>query len=140
MAVPHDDLLCRFVRPEDWSTREARPRPGAFKQPRLSVWHCNKLHRRGVQLDELRIEHLGGYGQAHHSAGDYVAYARQSSLEVQVAWRPDDEYVAEPWRQWNYAHVQVEATSGPEQFSPLYRRLLATSCRHSVPPDSDSVR
>lgn len=103
MSVPPDDMLCRFVRPADWSTRDSRPKPGAFKQPELSVWNCDKLRERGVQLDELRIEHLGGHGQAHHTAGDYEAYARQSSLAVQVVWRPGDQYVGEPWRQWNYA-------------------------------------
>ena len=128
-------MLCRFVRPADWSTRDSRPKPGAFKQPALSVWHCDRLRERGVQLDELRIEHLGGNGQAHHTAGDYDAYARESSLAVHVMWRPDDQYVGEPWRRWNYAHVQVEATSGPAQFTPLYRGLLATNCRHAVPPE-----
>ena len=54
---------------------------------------------------------------------------------VVVVWRWEDQYVAESWRRWNYAHVQVEATSGPAQFTPEYRALLATNCRHSVPPD-----
>lgn len=27
------------------------------------------------------------------------------------------------------------ATSGPAQFTPEYRALLATNCRHTVPPD-----
>ena len=128
-------MLCRFVRPADWSTRDSRPRPGAFKQPALSVWNIDMLDQRGVAIDELRIEHLGACGQAHHAAGDYVTYARQSGLNVQVVWRSEDEYVAEPWRQWRHAHVQVEATSGPPQFTAPYRGLLATNCRHSVPPD-----
>lgn len=134
MYVPSDGDLCRFVRPADWSTRDSRPRPGAFKQPKLSVWECGILGRRGVSIEELKIEHLRGNGRAHHTPGDYVALARQSSLDVQVVWRPDDEFVAKPWQQWNYAHVQVEATSGPAQFTPEYRGLLATNCRRCVAP------
>lgn len=135
MSVPSEDMLCRFVRPADWSPRDSRPRPGAFKQPALSVWNVDILDQHGEAINELRIEHLSAHGQAHHTAGDYVTFARRTGLNVQVVWRSDDDYVAEPWRRWNYAHVQVEATSGPAQFTPEYRALLATNCRHSVPPD-----
>ena len=135
MFVPSDDNLCRFVRPADWSVRDSRPRPGAFKQPALSVWDCTSLSQHGVSIDELKIEHLRGNGQAHHTAGGYMTFARQLGLGVQVVWRADGEYVAEPWRQWNYAHVQVEATSGPAQFTSEYRGLLATNCRYSFAPD-----
>lgn len=63
----------------------------AFKQPALSVCNIDMPDQRGVTIDELRIEHLGACGQAHHAAGDYVTYARQSGLNVQVVWRSEDE-------------------------------------------------
>ena len=125
MSVPDDDMLCRFVRRQDWSTREGRPKPGAFKQGGLSVWDCEKLREHAVQLDELRIEHLAGCGQAHHTAADYLEHSSEAErregtlLGVQVVWRSGDEYVTAPWRKWRYAHVQVEATSGPRQFTAL---------------------
>lgn len=142
MSVPDGDTLCRFVRRQDWSEREGRPKPGAFKQRGLSVWHCERLREQAVGIDELRIEHLSGCGQAHHTTADYFEHAREAErqtgivLGVQVVWRPGDEYVSAPWRTWRYAHVQVEATSGPEQFTPLYRQLLALGTRYQVPPDS----
>ena len=71
MPVPPDDLLCRFIRPGDWSRRENRPRPGAFKQPALSVWHIERLRAQGAAPEDLRLEHLRGCGQAHHTAADY---------------------------------------------------------------------
>lgn len=141
MPVPQDDILCRFIRPGDWSRRENRPRPGAFKQANLSVWHIEQLRKQGAAPEDLRIEHLRGCGQAHHSAGDYQALAAESSqadgvlFQVQVEWRPEDQYVSEPWRTWADAHIQVEVTEGPPDFLIEFRRLLARRARHSVPPD-----
>ena len=141
VPVPGDDRLCRFVRHKDWSERERRPKPGAFKQKDLSVWDCDRLDDKKIPLDELRIEILAGHGQAHHTAQDYLDFVIEAEntenegLDVQVVWRTEKEYVRPPWHKWRYAHVQVEATSGPEQFTPLYRGLLAARCRHSVPPD-----
>ena len=142
MSVVLDDMLCRFVRPRDWSSRDHRPRPGAFKQSGLSVWNCNKLRERNARLDELRIRHLSGSGQAHHTAGDFLRHAYDSQLrggeafQVRVMSRTDDEYVEQDWRRWRYAHVQVEAVSGPDKFTPLFRQLLAVNCRYCVPPDA----
>ena len=99
------------------------------------------LYERGVALDGLRIEHLVGYGQAHHTAGDYHRLARQveekdgAPFRVRVAWRPDDEFVAEPWRQWRYAHIQVETVVGPPQFTVQFRNLLALNTRVAIAPD-----
>ena len=141
MPVPHDDIVCRFIRPQDWSRRDNRPRPGAFKQAGLSVWHQGRLCERNIALTALCILHLTGYGQALHAAGDYLAIARESALDtglpfqVQVEWRPEDEYVAEPWREWRYAHVQVEATEGPSNFLAEFRDRLAHSTRAAVPPE-----
>ena len=141
MPVPEGDILCRFIRPRDWSRILNRPKPAAFKQAALSVWHQAELHQRGVRLEDLRTGHLAGYGQAHHTAGDYIGCAREAAqrdgkpFQVRVEWRPEDQYVAEPWRKWNYAHVQVEATEGPPQFLPEYRRVLAERSRVVIPPD-----
>ena len=111
-----------------------------IKQERLSVWHRDRLHEHGVVLEDLLIENLAGYGQAHHRAGDYTELARQVSenageaFQVQVEWRPEDEYVDPPWRQWRYAHVQVEAIAGPGQFLRRFRKLLTVNSRVVIPP------
>ena len=141
MPVPTDDVLCRFVRPRDWSWRENRPKPSAFKQANLSVWHKGRLCAKAVSLNELRIEHLAECGQAHYRSGDFVeAAAKASQLEevefqVHVEWRPEDCYVAVPWRQWAYAHVQVETLLGPRNFLVEFRRQLCLNAQMTVPPD-----
>ena len=151
MSVPSQDTLCRFVRRQDWSRREGRPKPGAFKQSGLSVWNCDKLREHGVTLDELRIEHLSGCGQAHHTAGDYLEHAREAErqdgivLGVQVLWRSGDEHVAPPWRNWRCAHVQIESTSGLDRFTPYIANYspggVAIGCRliPSADPDNSSA-
>ena len=143
MQVPSGDTLCRFIRPKDWSKTESRPRPSAFKQDGLSVWHKENLLARNVHLEDLRIEHLAGYGQAHYTAGDFVQLARDASkttklpLLVQVVWRPEDEYVTEHWRQWNYAHVQVESLEEDTTALRVYRQKLSLNARLGVPPDEE---
>lgn len=140
MPVPEGDTVCRFIRHQDWSKRDKRPRPGAFKQAELSVWHRDRLASKDVRLEDLCIEHLAGCGQAHHTAADYLEFARQAgqregtSFRVRVEWRPEDRYVEDPWRSWRYAHVQVEAVEGPGNFLVEFRRLLALNSRHSVAP------
>ena len=134
-------MVCRSIRPMHWSRRENQPREGAFKQEGLSVWHNGRLLERDVRLEDLLIENLVGFGQAHHRAGDCTDLAREVSeksgepFEVQVEWRPEDEYVEPPWRQWRYAHVQVEAIAGPAQFLRRFRKLLTVNSRVVIPPD-----
>lgn len=141
MVVPSDDVVCRFVRPSDWSRILNRPKPGAFKQVGLSVWHPDRLEERDATLGDLRIEHLVGCGQAHHTVGDYHRFARKveekdgAPFRVQAEWRPDDAFVAEPWRRWRYAHIQVETIVGPPQFTPRFRNLLAVNTRVAIAPD-----
>ena len=141
MPVPEDDILCRFIRPGDWSKRDNRPKPGAFKQAELSVWHRDRLLSRQVRLEDLRIGHLSGCGQAHHTVADYLLFARKAAqlertpFRVQVEWRPEDQYVDKPWQPWRDAHVQVEAVEGPDKFLVEFRRQLALKSRYSVPPD-----
>ena len=140
MTVPADDIVCRFINPDrrTWNNNLNEPTQRAFKQVGLSVWHRERLSENNVSLARLLIENLAGYGQAHHTAGDYLDFARKVAEEegvpcrVQVEWRPDE--VAEPWQQWRYAHAQVEATEGPADFPLEFRRLLAANSRYVVPP------
>ena len=141
MPVPQDDIICRFIRPSDWDKRDNKPSQRAFRQPGLSVWHIGRLLERDMSVEDLQIEHLVGYGQAHHTDGDYLRFAADAAeaegtpFRVQVEWRPEDHYVAEPWRPWAYAHVQVEAIEGPPNFLLEFRRLLAVNARYVIPPD-----
>lgn len=141
MPVPEGDTLCRFVRAKDWSNRDNRPKPGAFKQHRLSVWHTSILDQKGAALSDLCIGSLEGSGRAFHTAGDYLRIAAEaSSLEqtpfaVRVEWRSEDEFVGEEWRQWRYAHVQVESVRGPGDFLPEFRRQLALQTRSTAAPE-----
>lgn len=140
MPVPATDIVCRFIRASDWSRRDQRPKPGAFKQAELSVWHQGCLSQRTVDLEELCIEQLSGCGQSHHKVADYLKFAQMAScqentpFEIQVEWRPEDRYVEPPWRQWREAHVQVEAIKGPSKFLVEFRRRLALNSRHLIAP------
>lgn len=132
-------MVCRFIRPQDWSRDHQRPRAGAFKDNRggLSVWHLERLQQQSVAIEELLIKDLAGWGQAHHTAGDYSDFAtlaaqeKDQPLQVQVKWRPEDEYVSQPWRQWSYAHAQVEIdlTHDTNEVLKEFRRLLSMECR-----------
>lgn len=142
MPVPNSDIVCRFIKPDrnTWNSNLNQPKQRAFKQAGLSVWHQERLGANGVNLQDLLIENLAGYGQAHHTAGDYLKFALQAAksenvcFQVQVEWRRGDRYVNPAWRQWSYAHVQVEATKGPPDFPLEFRRLLAANARSVVPP------
>ena len=143
MPVAAEDIVCRFIRPADWSRRDQRPRPGAFKDRRgISLWHRKRLRQQAVALEDLLIEHLTGWGQAHHQAGDYADLAaiaaekEGQSLQVRVEWRPEDEYVAPAWRPWRYAHAQgeTETIDGAEEVLIEFRRLLAIKSRLAIAP------
>lgn len=141
MPVPYDDIVCRFISPHrrTWNRKLNQPTQRAFKQENLSVWHQDKLREYNVQLEDLLIENLGGYGQAHHTVGDYLDFALKAAQEegepcqVRIEWRPDD--VTALWWQWRYAHIQVEATEGPTDFPLEFRRMLAANSRYVVPPE-----
>ena len=140
MPIPNDDVLCRFIRPGRgyWNPQTNEPLQRAFKQVDLSVWHQGRLHDNGVALHELLIENLSGYGQAHHTVQRYLEIAQSIAQEegepfqIQIEWRPNA--VTEPWRQWRYAHVQVEVTAGPQDFPLEFRRRLAANAQAVVPP------
>lgn len=150
VPVADDVILCRFIRPhrDHWSVRDQRLKPGAFKDIRgdLSVWDVARLEQHSVSVADLLIEALAGCGQAQHTAGDYRQLATEAAaaisypLQVAVERRTGDEFVAEPWRQWSYAHIQVETADGgnaAREREALYefRRLLALNARLIVPPD-----
>ena len=140
MPVPPDDIVCRFINPDrkTWNPNLNQPTQRAFKQAGLSVWHQERLRWQDVALEELLIENLTGFGQAHHQVNDYLALALQVAqdeklpCQVRAEWRPGE--VTEAWWQWRYAHVQVEATEGPPDFPLEFRRLLAANARTIVPP------
>ena len=142
MPLPNDDILCRFIRDNDWSARDNRPKTGAFKYKNreLSVWHKERLESEGVDLKQLRLAELSGSGQALHSVEQYfearqVAEENGDGFEMQVEFRPEDEYVSEAWRQWRYAHAQVEIVEGPEKFPLVFRAYLARRYHSVIPPD-----
>ena len=138
MPVSCDDMLCRFISPDKWNDKQQLPTQRAFKQAGLSVWHRGRLSQHNIRLKDLLIETQIGWGQAHHTAGDYLSIALKVTQEegipchIRVEWRPDE--VAVPWQEWRYAHVQVEAAEGPDDFPLEFRRLLAASSRHRIPP------
>ena len=145
MQVPPKDIICRFIRLDQWNAPESLPRAGAFKARNgvLSVWHCDKVHELGADLSRLCFGSLDGAGQAHHMAHDYVVNAQTVSqghplqFAVTVEWRNGAEYVHPEWSLWKPAHAQVETDSENRElrgFPPRYRELMALGCRTAVPP------
>lgn len=153
MQVPEADLVCRFLRPKrDWSEEEQRPKPGAFKDPALSVWHPARLQAAGDRLEDLQFESLERTGQAHYSAGDFcrtvqevVTEAEQCGetghLDVAVEWSPDT--VFEAWKRWAYAHIEVRTDTDCKALWARFRRALCFRPREVIPPpleaDAESV-
>lgn len=139
MSVPPEDILCRFIRPKLWSEKEQRPKFAAFKQENMSVWNKNKLLENDVQLEELKIGSLAKAGQAHFTAQDFidlsvrVSQQKKYPFEVRVKWRP--ECTVDIFKEWDYAHVQVEAIKGSSMFPSEFREELSKNCRHKIPPD-----
>ena len=149
MPVPDAVVLCRFIRPhrDHWSVRDQRLKAGAFKDSRggLSVWDVGLLEQHSVLIADLLIDALSGYGQSHHTAGDYRQFADDAAaavnhpLPVEIERRTGDEFVAAPWRKWSYAHIQVEppasGNAGSEKDAlSEFRRLLALNARLIIPP------
>jgi hypothetical protein len=150
MAVSPDNVMCRFINPMHWSAKRGGPREGAFKpEPPderklivgLSVWDEGELHRRGTSRDDLLIDGLAGFGKVSFTVAEFGNFARQTSdppaapFGAQVERRTKDKYVDPPWRPWQYAHCQVEATEGPSLFTGRFRKLLVANakCRASPP-------
>ena len=144
MVVPGSDIVCRFVRVQDWNFREGRPKTGAFKGADLSVWRVGKLRDNAVEPRALCIDTLDGAGEAHHMADDYLGYAQQASTEelsftVQVKSRTGEKHVWEAWRQWGYAHAEVEASIDHRDIPLKFRELLALNAREVREPSRGTV-
>lgn len=147
MPVPVDDSVCRFIRKEDWSAILDKPKARSLKQRDMSVWHEDCLTQQGATLADLQIESLVGSGQLSLTVGEYLEIACRVSdcigqpFRVQVEWRPDDQFVKEPWRQWRDAHVQVEVVGAFwKHFPPAFRDLLIITAQRKqaiIPPDLD---
>ena len=148
MAVPKEDIVCRFIRRGEWSKRENRPRPGAFKQVGLSVWHRERLQSTGATLKDLQFNSLEGSGTALLTVNQFVEAAetaeqvRAGKLIVDVEWCP--ETVDEARRQWKYAHAEVETRLSGEPpkdtggLMSAFRMELCLMAECTAPPDSDS--
>lgn len=144
MPVADEVILCRFIRPhrDYWNVRDQKPRAGAFKDSRggLSVWDVALLEQHSVPIADLLIDALSGYGQSHHTAGDYRQFADDAAaavghlLPVEIERRTGAEFVTEPWRKWSYAHIQVETSASAKEVIFEFRRLLALHARLIVPP------
>ena len=131
MPVPVGDSVCRFIRKTDWSTALNKPKAKSFKQRDMSVWHEGRLTAQGATLDDLQIGDFTGSGRLNLTVADYLDIASQVSsrtgrtFQVQVEWRPEDQYVKEPWRQWRDAHAQLEMLgTSLAHFPPEFRNLL----------------
>lgn len=152
MPVPEDDVVCRFVRSRDWSESERRPKPGAFKDPNLSVWHPARLAACAARLEELQFGSLASTGQAHYAVGDFSRTAvrveseaersgEPGNLDVTAEWSP--ETVAEAWERWACAHIEVRTETDCRALWARFRRALCTSARVVIPPppaaEADSI-
>ena len=106
----------------------------------MSVWHEGRLTECGVTLEELQLESLEDSGRAFHTVADYLELADEveqktgKSCELRIEWRSEDCNVLEHWRQWRYAHVQVEMMDGSRFLPPSLRNLLALKARRLDAP------
>ena len=146
MPVPNDETVCHFIRPSDWSEPLKRPKAKSFKQKDLSVWHEGRLADQGATLDTLRFGEFTGAGKLRLTADDYlniatkVALKTGSTFELRLEWRPEDEFVGPEFRQWRYAHVQVEMLDPsmkhfPSEFRELVGIMGMRKKGSVVPPD-----
>lgn len=148
MPVPPNDVVCRFIDPIHWIKRDKCPNETAFKPPKekhLSVWHEGLLQEHNVSVHDLKIEGLSEHGHVCHSVRTYLEVAQEASqdkpkqpratrIQVEVEFRPEEEFVDLPWRKWDYAHCQVEATVGPQRLTGRFRKLMAARSKHAIPP------
>ena len=116
----------------------------------LSVWDVNLLEDQDVAIADLCIGPLTGHGQVHHSAKTYLELAHKAELAhgvrmiIAIERRTEEQYVMESWRQWAYAHVQVEyagdpmaSTAAQESVCVYFRQQLTMNADLIIPPDTD---
>lgn len=142
MTIQTDDLVCRFIRPHKryWDREAQRPKQRAFfDRSGLSIWNGNQLANEGASFDDLRIESLAGYGQAHHTIGDYFRLAqdaadkKSATFSISITWRPDT--VDSSWCQWKLAHMEVDIPSDLRGADLLLRQQLALNTRLAIAPE-----
>lgn len=127
LEVPEEDWICRFVAPEEWDDELREPSPSAFRASdrQLSVFHRQRVEDSGDTLQDLCIQQLSGFGEAHLTVAACIELGQGISqqFDPKVYWRPD--YVQEEWARWKEAHAQVESSGGDRGFPRSYRVLLA---------------
>ena len=136
-------MVCRFVRPDQWSYEEKRPKPGAFKDKRgLTLWHERKLEENNATIHDLKFDHLEKFGEAYYRVEDFEIYAQKANerengtLEVSLHWRPTTALGA--WEQWNYAHIEMDEDASHDEALRVLRRKLSLNARRTKPPNSDA--
>ena len=142
MTIHTDDVVCRFIRPDKtyWHKEAKRPKQRAFHDKSgLSIWHHNELAKTGASFDDLLIESLAGYGQAHHTIGEYyrlaqdAAQKKSTNFSIHIDWRPDT--VDPPWWQWRRAHMEVDIPPDPRGANTLLRQKLALNTVYATAPE-----
>ena len=127
LEVPDEDWICRFVAPEEWDDVLQEPSPSAFRASdrQLSVFHRQRVEDSGDALQDLCVQQLSGFGEAHLTAATCIELGQGISDQFapKVYWRPD--HVQEAWSRWKEAHAQVESSGGDRGFPRSYRVLLA---------------
>ena len=145
MPVPNKDIVCHFIRQSEWSEQIRRPKARSLRDNDLSAWHERQLAAQGATLDHLRFGEFAGAGKLKLTAGDYLEIAEKVALktgatfQLQVEWRPEDEFVGEAWHQWRDAHVQVEMLDRTQKHFPSAFRdlvgIMGMRKEGSIPPD-----
>ena len=147
MSVPLDHLLCRFIQGSSshWNDNDGIPRVGAFKdkrEPSISVWNANLLAEKKVRIEQLLKDALKDYGRVYLTVQDCFDAALEAEnvlsepFGIIVVPRTEDDYVAKGWREWAYAHVQIEY-SGDKRLNHVvqeFRRCLVRRVKDPIPP------
>ncbi len=146
MTIKPDDVVRRFIRPHKtyWDKEAKRPKQRAFHDKSgLSIWHHDELATMGASFDDLVIESLAGFGQAHHTIGDYYRLAQDAAQEkgttfsIDIDWRPDT--VDPPWQQWRQAHMEIDIPPDPRGANTLLRQKLALNTVYASAPEGFEV-
>ena len=146
MPVPPSYIVCRFIRKSEWSAETGMAKAKALKSKDMSVWHEETLINQGASLQTLQFGSLEGSGHFTLTVQEYldiasaVAATINQPFQVQVEWRPEDDYVPEPWRPWREAHAQVEMLGEDwNAFPEAFRSLVIIKAQRketAVPSDA----
>ena len=96
-------------------------------------------------MSNLQFGEFEGSGKLTLTVRDYLDIASKVSrrtghpFQVQVEWRPEDQFVGRDWRQWRDTHAQVEMVGTTEKNFPTeFRKLviiMADRKNTITPPD-----